>query len=275
MSRFFCSEVFVFGSLAHRLSKHLVASQYVGNEPWKVGQNHGSSLQGPGPISILSGQYVSLLVVDAGDGGTEVVGAEGLDGHLLDDMLELRGGHLDLVDLAGQHLGVVLVHGGLLDGDVLVHGGVGDHLVGVVDDRVGVHSGDDVVLGLALGLAGHLEAEEVLAAGLLELGLEGLDLDVVGLGHVLDLIGLLHVLGHLLDLGGDVVVDDRGVVGVRHGVGVGERLGVGQHGLDLLDLLDVAHLGRLHLMMVGMGGGERHGEHQLQEGDKPRFTKTF
>merc|ERR1711948_163724 len=90
MSCFFCSEVFCFGSLAHRLSKHLVASQYVGNEPWKVSQNHGSSLQGPGPISILSGQHVNLLVVDAGDGGTEVVGAEGLDGHLLDDMLELR-----------------------------------------------------------------------------------------------------------------------------------------------------------------------------------------
>ena len=96
----FAQKFFVFGSLAHRLSKHLVASQYVGNEPWKVCQNHGSSLQGPGPISILSGQHVSLLVVDAGDGGTEVVGAEGLDGHLLDDMLELRGGHLDLVDLA-------------------------------------------------------------------------------------------------------------------------------------------------------------------------------
>merc|ERR1712066_545260 len=136
---------------------------------------------------------------------------------------------------------------------MLVHGGLGDHLVGVVDNGVGVHLGHlvgvhsgDMVLGLAFGLAGHLEAEEVLAAGLLELGLEGLDLDVVGLGHVLGHVGLLHVLGHLLDLGlgGDVVVDDRGVVGVRHRVGVGERLGmgVGQHGLDLLDL---------HLMMVG------------------------
>merc|ERR1712029_1131281 len=140
-------------------------------------------------------------------------------------MLEVRGGHLDLGDLAGQHLGVVLVHGGLVNDRVGVHLG---HLVGVHGGHlVGVHGGDDVVLGLALGLAGHLEAEEVLAAGLLELGLEGLDLDVVGLGNVLGHVGLLHVLGHLLDLGGDVVVDDRGVVGVRHGVGVGERLGVG------------------------------------------------
>merc|ERR1712108_90835 len=97
----FAQKFLLFGSLAHRLSKHLVASQYVGNGPRKVCQNHGSSLQGPEPISILQGQHVNLLVVDAGDGGAEVVGAEGLDGHLLDDLPELRGGHLDLVHLAG------------------------------------------------------------------------------------------------------------------------------------------------------------------------------
>ena len=61
--------------------------------------------------------------VDAGDGHAPVVGAERLQGDLLDDLLELRGGHRDLHLLGGQHLG--LVHGGLVVHDgLVVHGGL-------------------------------------------------------------------------------------------------------------------------------------------------------
>ena len=37
-----------------------------------------------------------LGAVDAGDGHAPVVGAEGLQGDLLDDLLELRGRHLEI-----------------------------------------------------------------------------------------------------------------------------------------------------------------------------------
>ena len=54
--------------------------------------------------------------MDAGDGEAKVVCAEGLHGDLLDDLLELRGGHLDLMHLGGQglvlhHCGGVVGHG--------------------------------------------------------------------------------------------------------------------------------------------------------------------
>merc|ERR1712027_237841 len=110
-------------------------------------------------------------------------------------MLELRGGHLDLVDLAGQPWCCTCRRWAAGRRRACTRwagrqpGGCCRRAGGCTPGAPG-HGGDDVVLGLALGLAGHLEAEEVLAAGLLELGLEGLDLDVVGLGHVLDLIGL-------------------------------------------------------------------------------------
>merc|ERR1719410_2713170 len=118
-----CKRQFIFyvAFLLLRSFLFLVAWHIVSQSTWShlnmLAMNLGKCVKIMAAVSRGQGQFqfcqVSLLVVDAGDGGTEVVGAEGLDGHLLDDMLELRGGHLDLVDLAGQHLGVVLVYGGL------------------------------------------------------------------------------------------------------------------------------------------------------------------
>merc|ERR1712226_504890 len=202
---------------------------------------------GQGQFSYVACQDVSLGSVSADDGMAHVVGAERLHGNLLDDLLELRGGDLDLVHLGGQ--GLVLHDGGGVVGDGIgdlgdvVHGGE----VGVVHGGSG-GDGD----GVALLPARHVEALVVLAEGLDELGLLELDLDVVGLGHVLGHLRLVLV-GLLLDGGGDGgddlvgVVDDRGVVLVRHGVVVGEgRGGVGQHRLH-------------HLHLLGADGGERHG----------------
>merc|ERR1712226_879896 len=176
---------------------------------------------GQGQFSYVACQDVSLGSVSADDGMAHVVGAERLHGNLLDDLLELRGGDLDLVHLGGQ--GLVLHDGGGVVGDGIgdlgdvVHGGE----VGVVHGGGG-GDGD----GVALLPARHVEALVVLAEGLDELGLLELDRDVVGLGHVLGHLRLVLV-GHLLDGGGDGgddlvgVVDDRGVVLVRHGVVVG------------------------------------------------------
>merc|ERR1712066_861004 len=133
---------------------------------------------GQGQFSYVAAcQDVSLGSVSADDGMAHVVGAERLHGNLLDDLLELRGGDLDLVHLGGQ--GLVLDDGGEVG---VVHGSGGD--------------GD----GVALLPARHVEALVVLAEGLDELGLLELDLDVVGLGHVLGHLRLVLV-GHLLDGG--------------------------------------------------------------------------
>ena len=108
--------------------------------------------------------------------------------------------------------------------------------------------------GVALLLARDLEAQEVLAAGLDGLELLDLDLNVVGLG-LGDVLDGLVLVDNLLG-GGDSdggghhlvgVVHDRGVEGVRGGVGVGQGL----HRLD-------------DLHVIGADGGEHHGEHQLE-----------